>query len=143
MCVCLLLPTFTTEIRTITSDHALVRQQRRHHHGPLPSRQAHPTPHRHAPPSSTFTPTPDMVANFMTKQTQRITHERHCRRVFGAGCPHPSRTHCARATNSSLTSALNESFPYPLALACSGSYFLRHVHSRCDACTPNFQVILF
>ena len=33
--------------------------------------------------STTFTPTPDMVADFMTKQTQRLTHERHCRRVFG------------------------------------------------------------
>ena len=25
----------------------------------------------------------DMVADFMTKQTQRLTHERHCRRAFG------------------------------------------------------------
>jgi hypothetical protein len=35
--------------------------------------------------STTFTPTPDMVAevaDFMTKQTQRLTHERHCQRVF-------------------------------------------------------------
>jgi hypothetical protein len=24
-----------------------------------------------------------MVADFMTKQTQRQTHERHCRRAFG------------------------------------------------------------
>ena len=29
--------------------------------------------------STTFTPTPDMVVDFMTKQTQRLTHERHCR----------------------------------------------------------------
>jgi hypothetical protein len=27
--------------------------------------------------STTFTTTPDMVADFMTKQTQRLTHERH------------------------------------------------------------------
>jgi hypothetical protein len=33
--------------------------------------------------STSFTPTPDMVADFMTKQTQRLTHERPCRRVFG------------------------------------------------------------
>ena len=33
--------------------------------------------------ATTFTPTPDMVADFMTKQTQRVTHERHCRRAFG------------------------------------------------------------
>jgi hypothetical protein len=32
---------------------------------------------------TTFAPTPDMVADFMTKQTQRLTHERHCRRAFG------------------------------------------------------------
>ena len=32
---------------------------------------------------TTFAPTPDMVADFMTKQTQRQTHERHCRRAFG------------------------------------------------------------
>jgi hypothetical protein len=32
---------------------------------------------------ATFAPTPDMVADFMTKQTQRLTHERHCRRAFG------------------------------------------------------------
>jgi hypothetical protein len=32
---------------------------------------------------TTFIPTPDMVADFMTKQTQRLTHERPCRRVFG------------------------------------------------------------
>ena len=30
-----------------------------------------------------FVPTPDMVADFMTKQTHRPTHERHARRVFG------------------------------------------------------------
>ena len=30
-----------------------------------------------------FTPTPDMVADFMTKQTLRLTHERHCRNAFG------------------------------------------------------------
>jgi len=30
-----------------------------------------------------FNPTPDMVANFMTKQTQRLSDERHCRRAFG------------------------------------------------------------
>ena len=30
-----------------------------------------------------FTATPDMVADFMTKQTHRPTHERHARRVFG------------------------------------------------------------
>jgi hypothetical protein len=24
-----------------------------------------------------------VVADFMTKQTQRLTHERHCRRAFG------------------------------------------------------------
>ena len=29
------------------------------------------------------TPTPDMVADFMTRQTQIITHESHCRRAFG------------------------------------------------------------
>jgi hypothetical protein len=28
--------------------------------------------------STSFTPTPDMVADFRTKQTQRLTHERHC-----------------------------------------------------------------
>jgi hypothetical protein len=33
--------------------------------------------------ATTFAPTPDMVADFMTKQTQRLTHERHCRRAFG------------------------------------------------------------
>ncbi len=32
---------------------------------------------------TTFAPTPDMVADFMTKQTQRQTHERHCLRAFG------------------------------------------------------------
>ena len=30
-----------------------------------------------------FVPTPDMVADFLTKQTHRPTHERHARRVFG------------------------------------------------------------
>ena len=33
--------------------------------------------------STSFMPTPDMVADFMTKQTLRLTHERHCRRAFG------------------------------------------------------------
>ena len=33
--------------------------------------------------TTTFAPTPAMVADFMTKQTLRLTHERHCRRVFG------------------------------------------------------------
>ena len=33
--------------------------------------------------ATTFAPSPDMVADFMTKQTQRLTHERHCRRPFG------------------------------------------------------------
>ena len=33
--------------------------------------------------ANTFAPTPDMGADFMTKQTQRLTHERHCRRPFG------------------------------------------------------------
>jgi hypothetical protein len=33
--------------------------------------------------ATTFTPTPDMVAYFMTKETHRQTHERHCRRAFG------------------------------------------------------------
>ena len=33
--------------------------------------------------ATTFAPTPDMVADFMTKQTQRLRHERHCRRAFG------------------------------------------------------------
>ena len=35
--------------------------------------------------TTTLTPTPDMVADFLTKQTQRRTqvHERHCRRAFG------------------------------------------------------------
>ena len=27
--------------------------------------------------ATTLTPTPDMVADLMTKQTQRVTHERH------------------------------------------------------------------
>ena len=30
-----------------------------------------------------FVGTPDMVADFMTKQTLRQLHERHCRRSFG------------------------------------------------------------
>ena len=30
-----------------------------------------------------FVGTPDMVADFMTKQTLRLLHERHCRRSFG------------------------------------------------------------
>ena len=30
-----------------------------------------------------FAPTPAMLADFMTKQTLRLTHERHCRRAFG------------------------------------------------------------
>jgi hypothetical protein len=33
--------------------------------------------------ATTFTPTPDMVADFMTKETYRLTHELHCRRAFG------------------------------------------------------------
>jgi hypothetical protein len=34
--------------------------------------------------STTFPPTPNMVADFMTKQTQLLTHERHCGcRAFG------------------------------------------------------------
>ena len=33
--------------------------------------------------TTTFAPSPAMVADFMTKQTLRLTHERHCRRVFG------------------------------------------------------------
>jgi hypothetical protein len=43
--------------------------------------------------STSFTSTPDMVADFMAKRTQRLTHERHCRRVFGSQRPHYSRTH--------------------------------------------------
>ena len=33
--------------------------------------------------ATTFTPTSHMVADFMTKQTHRVTHERHCHRAFG------------------------------------------------------------
>ena len=33
--------------------------------------------------ATTLTPTPDMVADFMTKQTQRLTYEQQCRRAFG------------------------------------------------------------
>jgi len=44
--------------------------------------------------ATTFTPTPDMVADFMTKQTQleqRLTHERHAD-VLSANCTPPSLT---------------------------------------------------
>jgi hypothetical protein len=33
--------------------------------------------------ATTFTPTPDMVADFMTKPAQRLTHERDYQRALG------------------------------------------------------------
>ena len=43
-----------------------------------------------------FVGTPDMVADFMTKQTLRAIHERHCKRSFGnqhASLPLPPILH--------------------------------------------------
>ena len=76
--------------------------------------------------ATTFTPTPDMVADLMTKQTQRLTHERHCRRAFGK--PHapipPTNDSCA-CSHESFVSA------HPLSLAsCCLVYFCPDLFNR-------------
>jgi hypothetical protein len=77
--------------------------------------------------STAFTPTPDMVDDLMTKETQRLTHERHSARFWQPARPHSSRTHCARA---GVVSLYLSPFFFLLALFFLFFFFLRPVHSR-------------
>ena len=100
----LLYPLLTTTSLLLASE-LPGKFSRRLHNEFIISKRSHPLLCQHVELGDVATTfTPDTVADFMTKQTQRLTHERHCRRAFGNQYvrPYPSRTHYARASVTGL-----------------------------------------
>ena len=86
--------------------------------------------------STAFTPTPDMVDDLMTKETQRLTHERHSARFWQPARPHSSRTHCARA---GVVSVYLSPFFFCLLFSFFSSSFYDLFIRGGVTYTPNFQ----
>ena len=78
--------------------------------------------------STAFTPTPDMVDDLMTKETQRLTHEHHCRRAFSNQRAHIPLEPMVRVLVYCLY--ISPRFFFLLALFFLFFFFLRPVHSR-------------